>query len=426
MEQLLDKYITTALYDFGKEVNTNRQLPLVFDGMKPVFRRVLYTAIKFGNKMMKTAAITGTTMATLHPHSSDAIDNTVASLARWGMLDSQGNFGMKLIYGDDIRPSSSRYTEAKINDTWNKLISFLLPYVPYVEAEMQGNIEPEYIPTPIPLILLFSGMGIGYGANCRFPMFTAKSLYDAMLSDDPYKLEAPNGLSIDFSQSDIEDLWNTGIGKVCYKYKVEKCGISSGYGSMISGSAEIFKPNLEKGFEEELAKGQVYILDQTAGDIPAVFVGRSPNVRAISLDDIQEVCEQLCTYSRTFRLTVTDGEQAYCIPLKNWLRECYENYLNLIEVYKQDQISKLKFDHKVYTWLGTITEYLLAHRDQDSEDIAKNTNCELEVVKSILRKSISTLRNTDSTAKLKGIEEQIKYFESIVSADYVESVINEF
>lgn len=425
----LDDYTIQSLVDFGKGVGTEVALASSYDGLKVSYRRIIYTVLGLPDKLTKTAAISGTCLSKYHPHSSDALDQVIAALVRYGILEGQGNFGMKMIYGDDIQPSASRYTEARLDPKWRKLLSFLMPYVPYKEAELEGNMEPEYLPTPIPLILLFNGLGISYGANARYPMFTAKSIFNAMIYDDPYQLEAAGDLILDKDNSELNELWTKGLGRLTYKYQVEKAGLPSGYGTMIKGSAEIFKPNLDKVFEEELEKGQVYILDHTSGEIPEIFVGRSPNVRAVSLDDIQATCEYACTYTRMFRLTVTDGKQCYCIPLREWLRETYTNYLNLIEVYKKDKISKLEFDYKVYDWLPLVTQCLIDNRDYTAEDIVKamnNPECDLEVVSAILRKSISTLRNIDSTSKLKSIQDQIKEFKKLDPEKYVYDIINEF
>lgn len=426
MEVKIDEYVSQSLLDFGRGINTEVQIPSVLDGLKTVYRRVIYTALKNGSKMTKTAAISGNALATVHPHSSDAVDSVISALVRWGIFEGQGNHGMKLIYGDDINPSASRYTEARVDSRWIKLINHLMPYVPYKEAEMEGNMEPEFIPTPVPLILLFSGLGIGYGANGRYPMFTAQSLYNALIEDNPFLLEAPNGLEIDIDNSELWDLWNKGLGRITYKYKVEQVSIAAGYGTMISGSAEIFKPLLDFTFKDELAKGQVYILDQTASDIPQVFVGISPYVRSLSYDDVYEKCCQACSYTRMFRLTATDGDSAFCIPLKEWLRETYDNYIKLIETYKSDQISKLEFDYDVYDWIKVVSECLINHRDYDAEQLSKATGCRLDVVKAIMRKSISTLRNVDSLDKLKAIKAQIKSFKELDPVEYVRSVIDEF
>jgi len=424
----IEDYIVDALTSYGKGVNTERQLAYSLDGLKPVYRRTIYTALKLaGNGMSKTATIVGSVMGSLHPHSDSSISDVVSSLVRWGIFDGQGNHGMRLIYGDDIEPSSSRYTEAKLSDRWRNIFKDLIEFVPFKEAEISGYNEPVYLPTPLPLILLFNGLGIGYGVNSRYPMFTPKSLYNAYLKDDPYELEAPEKLSINYSKSELDDLWEKGLGKVCYEYSVTPETISAGKGVMIEGSAEIFKPNLDKGFFEELQKGQVFILDRTDSEIPKVFVGKSPNVKAISLEDIYDTCKILTSYQRTFRLTVSDGDHVFVIPLREWIRTTMENYIGLVEEYKLSRIKSLEFDHEVYAWLPIITQCLIDHRDYDAEKLASINKCDLDIVKAIMRKTINTLRNTDSTAKMASIREEIKKFKALSPTEFVNNlIVNEF
>lgn len=425
----IGKYVEDALTLFGEEVNLRRQLPYLYDGLKPVYRRVTYTALGYGLKSTKTATLIGTTLGTLHPHGDKSIIDPIANMVRWGMFKGKGNHGAKLIYGRNIEPSAPRYTGARISDKFYAFFKDLMPYVPYDEAELEGNMEPRYLPTPFPLALLYSTQGIGFGANCRIPAFTMESLYEALRLKDYSKLEAPFNMTIDHKMSELESLWNVGIGKVTYKYKVEKTGIEMGYGTMITGDPELFSPKLELVFEEELAKGQVYIIDQTDKTGTKVFVGLSAYVRAISLDEIQERCEKACTWTKTFRLTVADNDRAYVIPLKDWIQVTYDNYLSLIDLYKEDKVKDLKFQYRVFDWLPAIVNFLLKDRNSTPEDLVKcvdNPDCDIEVVRAILKKSINTLRMTDSTAKLKGIKKQIKEYESIVPENYVEKIINEF
>jgi len=420
----IDKYIKASLTDYGREVNTNRHIALITDGLKPVYRRVINSGLKMQGKMVKTATIVGDVIGTTHPHGDTSVADVVSALVRSNIFEGQGNHGLKMIYGDDIQPSHMRYTEAKLSDAWYNIFRELMPYVPYKEAEISGNTEPEYLPTPIPLILLFSGLGIGYGANSRYPFFTAQSLFNAYLKNDPSLLESPGDLHIIQEESELDSLWTTGLGRITYSYQVDLTYTPAGRGTLIHGLPEIFKPNLEKAFEEEISKRQVFILDQTAGDIPSVFVGRSPNVRAITDDDIYNICTQVCKHTRMYRLTVTDGvNEAFIIPLYCWLGHTLSNYVDLVSKFREDKINKLNFDYQIYTWLSIIAQCQIDHRDWDAEQIASYNKCDLEVTKAILRKSISTLRNTDSTAKLKGIQDEIKFYQDLDPNRYTVNLI---
>lgn len=418
----IDDYVKNSLVLFGKEVNTNRQLAMVQDGLKVVYRRLIYSSIGF-NKMTKTAKLSAECMGRLHPHSSDALDSAVNSLVRWGIFDGQGSHGMKMIIGDDIPAAASRYSEAMVSPKWKSIILPLLPYVPYKEGELDEQ-EPCYIPSPLPLSLLFSGIGIGFGINERYPMFTANSIYKAFVENDPFKLEAGNGLKIIYEDSELEELWNTGLGRICYSFDVTKKWIESGDGVMVSGLPSIFKPMIEYEFQDELASGRVYILDHTSNDIPEVFVGRSPNVRAVTQDDIYDRLVGVCRQTRMFRLSVSDGDQAYCIPLREWIKFTLDNYHQLLETYKADKISKLWFDYDVFDWLPCVAEQFIKDRTQTAEDLSKATGCKLEVVEAILKKSIKTLSMSDSTDKLKAIKAKIKEYEAIEPVKYTEDLIS--
>jgi len=117
------------------------------------------------------------------------------------------------------------------------------------------------------------------------------------------------------------------------------------------------------------------------------------------------------------------------IPLEEWIDYTYNNYSNLIEIYKADKIDKLEFEYRVYKWLPTVTEILLNNRDYDADklvSVVNNSECDIDVVKSILRKTINTLRNTDSTDKLNQITNQINYFKNLDPVKYIYEVIQKF
>lgn len=423
----IDEYISQSLLDFGKEVNCNRQLALLYDGLKPVYRRVIYSAIKMNlSHTVKSAKIVGEVMGNLHPHSDTAIYDVLVNLVRWGLFDGQGSFGSKMIYGDDLSASHMRYTEAKLNENWKSLLGNFIDYVPYKEGEIPGNLEPEFIPTPIPLILLFSGMGIGFGVNARYPMFTPQSLFNAFIHDDPSYLEAPFGMTLTADEAELDSLWFNGYGKLSYKYDVVQTSLESGAGTMIAGSADIFKPRLEEEFYSELASGRVYILDQSDETGTRVFVGRSPNVKAITLDDIYERCVKICEYAKVFRLTVTNGKASSIIPLKEWMSECYMNYLGVIDKYKDSNIQRITFNLKVYQYIDRVAELILNDRGIEVQDIIDKINepdCTEEVVKAILKKSINTLRKTESSDKIEALKKELQYYEDLVPGEYTQQLI---
>lgn len=426
VKQSIGDFVRNAFLLFGAEVNSRRQLPSVKDGLKPSYRRLIYETLRSSNptQLRKTADIIGSCMSSTHGHGDRSLVGPVANLVRWGIFKGQGNHGKKMMIGDDTDPSAMRYTEAALSEKFHKIFSELMPYVPYVDADVKGQ-EPEYLPTPIPLCLMFSTLGVGIGVNCRIPAFTIPSMMNALMSDDPSLLEAPFGLEIVKSESELDKLWTTGIGKICYKYKVTTGYCEGTFGVYLSGQPEIFKPLLSE-IDKLVNLSRAYILDLTSGKETKVFIAREHNVKAVSNDDIIELVEKASKNTRSYRLTVSDGKIAYRISLRDWLRKCYSEYLELIEKFKSDKSSKYEFDREVYKWLPSVVEVLYNDRDLTSIQIAEKLGIDQKVVESILSKSISALRRKDTTEKVKSIEDKISYFKSIDPVKRVNEILNEF
>lgn len=427
VETGIGTYVTDAMKIFGKDVNTKRQLPLIHDGLKPVYRRIIYeTLVNSTGKMTKTASIAGRVIATTHMHGDQSVIPPISNLVRWGILDGQGNHGMKSLIGDDIDPAAARYTEACISQKYLNIFKDLMPYVPYVDAEMAGFIEPTYLPTPTPLCLTFSTLGIGIGVNTRIPAFTVKSMIDALLNDDPNLLEAPFGLTLVKEESELDSLWNVGIGRLTYSYKVYSGNSAAGHGVFIEGEAELFKPELSK-LQAQRDLGRIFINDETDKTGTRIFIGRNYNVKAINYDQILELAKEAGTLKKTYRLTVSDGENVYLIPLKNWLKFTYDNYVELVKTYRLDKIEKYRFDYEVYDNLPKVVDLLYKNRDLTPTDISDQLKISLDIVTTILSKSINTLRNTDGGAKkLESIKEKIEYYTNLDPLTKVNELIDAF
>src|SRR5438445_811498 len=113
-EALSRRYLAYAL-----SVITDRALPDVRDGLKPVQRRVLYAMREMrlnpDSAARKCAKVVGEVMGGYHPHGDQSIYDTLVRMAqdfaqRYPLVDGQGNFGN--IDGDN--PAAMRYTEAKL------------------------------------------------------------------------------------------------------------------------------------------------------------------------------------------------------------------------------------------------------------------------------------------------------------------------
>jgi len=86
--------------EYAYSVVEDRALPQLYDGLKPVQRRILYTLYELGlfpNKPhRKSAKITGDVTGNYHPHGTQSVYQAMVKMAqdfnyRYPLLDGQGN-----------------------------------------------------------------------------------------------------------------------------------------------------------------------------------------------------------------------------------------------------------------------------------------------------------------------------------------------
>ena len=81
---------------YGIEVNTQRQFPLVYDGLKPVQRRLLINgAILCADSNVKSARLIGDTLGKNHPHGDISLYDSLVNLVNDDnpLFIGEGNWG---------------------------------------------------------------------------------------------------------------------------------------------------------------------------------------------------------------------------------------------------------------------------------------------------------------------------------------------
>jgi DNA gyrase/topoisomerase IV subunit A len=364
-------------------------------------------------------------MGKYHPHGDDSIQKAVNNLARLGILDGQGQFGCKAIKGADTEAAAGRYTECKLSKRYRDIIEPLLPYVPMIEGEIEGMKEPEYLPLPIPLAFIFGGIGLGVGCNARIPMFDTYSVIDALFNDTPEELKAPYGMKINHEKSELSQLWHTGVGSIQYEYNVTVENISGNELIVISAdAAEVFKPNLAL-FDKYTKSGKMYTIDLTDATRVAVGIGRNPYVDKSNFDECLEIAKKVAVSSKTYRLTVADVDgTSYVIPLREWLRSCYLDYIELVKKMKEDKLNRANFNKEVYILLPAVGKAIINNPDiTDKELLSSIKGLRESVLRTILTKSISQLRKGDTTKEVEKYQKEIEYWEALVPTEYTNEVL---
>ncbi len=178
----------TSYLDYAMSVIVARALPDVRDGLKPVHRRILYSAYESGyvagKPYRKSARIVGDVMGKYHPHGDSSIYDALARMAQdWSMrvpfIDGQGNFGSM----DPDPPAAMRYTESRLARVANSLLDDLdkdtVDFVPNYDGQER---EPSVLPAGFPNLLVNGAGGIAVGMATNIPPHNLGEVINACLA----------------------------------------------------------------------------------------------------------------------------------------------------------------------------------------------------------------------------------------------------
>src|SRR5579863_673843 len=196
--RILDEPLTEALsrryLAYALSTITDRALPDVRDGLKPVQRRLLYAMHRMrlnpegGTK--KCAKVVGDVMGQFHPHGDQSIYDALVRLAqtfaqRYRLVDGQGNFGN--IDGDNA--AAMRYTECRLTEAATLMLDGLdedaVDFRPTYDGE---NSEPVVLPAGFPNLLANGSAGIAVGMATSIPPHNLGELCGALIA----LIENPN------------------------------------------------------------------------------------------------------------------------------------------------------------------------------------------------------------------------------------------
>jgi len=174
-----------SFIDYAMSVITDRALPDVRDGLKPVHRRILFAMNEMGlnhqGRFRKSAAVVGDVLGKYHPHGDTAVYDSMVNMAqdfsyRYPLVHGQGNFGS--IDGDSA--AAMRYTEAKMSKISSLLLQDLeKETVDFIPNYDQTRKEPVVLPTAVPSLLLNGTLGIAVGMATNIPPHNLSEVIDA-------------------------------------------------------------------------------------------------------------------------------------------------------------------------------------------------------------------------------------------------------
>jgi topoisomerase-4 subunit A len=206
--------------DYASYVILERAVPHVYDGLKPVHRRILHSMKQLDDgRYNKVANIVGHTMQ-YHPHGDASIGDALVQIGQKDLLvDCQGNWG-NILTGDSA--AASRYIEARLTKFALEVV--FNPKTTFWRPSYDGrNKEPITLPVKFPLLLAMGVEGIAVGLASKILPHNFNELLDACiacLEDRPFEIlpDFPTAGMADFSK------YNDGLrgGRARVRAKIEK------------------------------------------------------------------------------------------------------------------------------------------------------------------------------------------------------------
>ena len=175
-----------SFLDYAMSVIMARALPDVRDGLKPVHRRIIWDMEEQGFRpdrpFVKSARVSGDTMAKYHPHGDGAIYDALVRMAqpfslRHPLIDFHGNYG-----SPDFGPAASRYTECRLHPLAMQLLADIDEETVDMVATYDGSREePTVLPARFPNLLVNGSQGIAVGMATNIPPHNLGEVIDATI-----------------------------------------------------------------------------------------------------------------------------------------------------------------------------------------------------------------------------------------------------
>lgn len=409
--------------DYASYVILDRAVPAIYDGLKPVQRRILHSMKEMDDgRYHKVANIIGQTMQ-YHPHGDQSITAALVNMGQKELLiDCQGNWGDNRT-GDSA--AAARYIEARLS-------KFAL------EVLFNGDItkwqlsydgrkkEPIFFPVKFPLVLAQGVEGIAVGLSTKVMPHNFCELINASI----HILEGKEPVIFpDFLTGGMIDVsnYNDGKkgGKLRIRSKIEELDKKTlvireiPYGKTTTGLIEsIIKAN-DKG-KIKIKK----VIDNTAKDVEIVVElapGVSPDVTVDALYAFTD-----CEVSESPNACVIIDDKPIFMGVTDILRFNTEHTVQLLKLELENtrdslmekwhfsSLEKIFIEKRIYrdieectTWesvLSTIDTGLEPYKKLFKREVTRDDILKLTEIKI---KRISKFDSFKADEELKNLEKEI-------------------
>jgi DNA gyrase subunit A len=222
---------------YALDVITDRALPDVRDGLKPVHRRILFAMQELGlypeKSYRKCARIVGDVLGKYHPHGDSSVYGALVRMAqdfsmRYTLVDGHGNFGS--VDGDPA--AAMRYTESKMKQILLEMLRDINKNTVDFKPNFDGEeLEPIVLPSRYPNILVNGSSGVAVGMSTNIPPHNLGEIIDGtimLIDNNDITIEELNNYikAPDFptqatiiNQKDILTMYEKGKGQIILRAK---------------------------------------------------------------------------------------------------------------------------------------------------------------------------------------------------------------
>lgn len=233
MKRSSGKVVEELLHEYGTHVAEDRALSDMLDGLKPVQRRLLWTMwnrlhLKPNSTPKRSARVVGETIGVFHPHGDSGSYGALVNMAhtRYPLIRADGNFGSPVA---GLGPAAQRYTGVSAADILPQMFEdeAVANLVPNYSGEF---VEPERLPSRLPLLLMNGSEGIAVGVTSNIPPHNLTALVKVLLlvlKNPDRKVKAltkilggpsyPDGGNLLSEFEEVVNLYKTGKGTLTFQ-----------------------------------------------------------------------------------------------------------------------------------------------------------------------------------------------------------------
>jgi topoisomerase-4 subunit A len=374
---------------YASYVITDRAIPDLEDGLKPVQRRILHSLWENEDgRYSKVANLVGHCMK-YHPHGDASIYSAMVGLGQKGLLiDTQGNWGDPTT---NDAAAAARYIEARLTP-FSKETVFAPHLTTYKHSYDGRSKEPVTLPVRFPLLLALGAEGIAVGLTTRILPHNTIELLEAQKAyfrKEEFQLypDFPSGGVIDVkdyndglpgSRVKVRGLLEKGAGKSIVIREIP-------YGTNTDGLIESILKAREKG-KIKVAK----IQDNSAAAIEIVVTFQ----RGVDMKKAEEALYAFtdCEISLSSNCTVIKDGVPATLSISQVLAENAERTRGLLKKDLEIQAQKLNQQWHLKTLVKIFIEnriYLRIEKCETWVDVLFEIDKGLEPHLSKLRKAVT-------------------------------------